>query len=87
MSRAVDLLADLVRADTVARDEARLAESLAERLSGMSCAWADFEPGRGQLVARSGGDTPLTFTGHLDTVPATPADWSVDPWSAEAPAT
>ena len=83
MSRAVDLLADLVRADTVAHDEARLAESLAGRLAGMSCAWADFEPGRAQLVARSGGETPLTFTGHLDTVPATPSDWGVDPWAAE----
>ena len=83
MSRAVDLLADLVRADTVAHDEGALAETLAERLDGLTCRWSEFQPGRAQLVARSGGEAPLTFTGHLDTVPATPSDWSVDPWAAE----
>lgn len=83
MSRAVDLLADLVRADTVARGEGEQAKVLADRLSALTCTWSDFEPGRAQLVARSGGDRPLTFTGHLDTVPATPSDWSVDPWAAE----
>ena len=85
MSRATDLLAELVRADTVGAAEAGLGRRLAQELeaSGLVGHFVDFEPGREQYVGRAGGDAPLTFTGHLDTVPATPADWSVDPWSAE----
>ena len=85
MSRATDLLAELVRADTVGAAEAGLGRRLAELLesSGLSGRFVDFEPGREQYVGGVGGEAPLTFTGHLDTVPATPADWSVDPWAAE----
>ena len=84
MSRATDLLAELVRADTVGAAEAGPGRRLAELLgaSGLTGRFVDFEPGREQYVGRAGAHTPLTFTGHLDTVPATPADWSVDPWSA-----
>ena len=84
-SEAVALLADLVRARSVASAEGRLARSCAGLLeqAGLSTALVDFEAGREQLVANLGdGPAPLTLTGHLDTVPATPADWSVDPWSA-----
>ncbi len=85
MSRATDLLAELVRADTVAASEAGLGRRLAELMeaSGLSGRFVDFEPGREQYVGRAGGGAPLTFTGHLDTVPATPSDWAVDPWAAE----
>jgi succinyl-diaminopimelate desuccinylase len=85
VSRAADLLAELVRADTVAASEAGLGRRLAGILDGAGLAgtFVDFEPGREQYVGRTGGEAPLTFTGHLDTVPATPADWSVDPWAAE----
>ncbi|WP_369208519.1 M20/M25/M40 family metallo-hydrolase [Streptomyces sp. PU-14G] len=41
------------------------------------------EPGRANLVARYGTGTPLTLTGHLDTVPADPAGWSFDPLSGQ----
>ena len=80
------LLADLVRARTVAAGEGELASRAATLLDGAgftvrSSAW---EPGRDQLVARFGaGGTPLTLTGHLDTVPADAAQWSADPWGAE----
>ena len=84
MSDALDLLTDLVRMNTVADGEERAAVHCADildaaGLTGTGIAW---EPNRFQYVARAGGDAPLTFTGHLDTVPATVADWSVDPWAA-----
>jgi succinyl-diaminopimelate desuccinylase len=85
MSRATDLLAELVRADTVGAHEADLARRCAGILdeTGLDAHWVDWSAdGREQYVARTGGDTPLTLTGHLDTVPATPSDWSVDPWAA-----
>ncbi len=86
MSRATELLAELVRADTVAGREAELARRCAEvlekaGLDGRLVEWS--APGREQYVARTPGEAPLTFTGHLDTVPATPSDWSVDPWAAD----
>lgn len=86
MSGATELLAELVRLPSVASDEGRLARRCAELLevAGLSTRLVDFEPGREQLVASlAGRDAPLTVTGHLDTVPATPSDWSVDPWSAQ----
>jgi succinyl-diaminopimelate desuccinylase len=85
VSAARELLTELVRADTVAANEASLAKLCAEILAeaGTSGQLVDFEPGREQYVARAGGDVPLSFTGHLDTVPATRSDWSVDPWAAD----
>ena len=85
MSRATELLVELVRADTVAAGESGLAERCAGILSdaGMTGSLVDFEPGRSQYVGRFGSGPPLTFTGHLDTVPATRSDWSVDPWAAD----
>ncbi len=82
---ATDLLVELVRADTVAAEEGALARRCAGLLAdaGLTGSLLGFEPGREQYVGRVGGDRPLTFTGHLDTVPATPSDWSVDPWAAE----
>nr|WP_240969238.1 M20/M25/M40 family metallo-hydrolase [Streptomyces sp. HNM0575] len=51
---------------------------------GFEVSTPGWEEGREQLVARTGsGSAPLTVTGHLDTVPADPAQWTVDPWSAE----
>jgi succinyl-diaminopimelate desuccinylase len=83
----LDLLDDLIRFRTVGADEgtaARHCAALVEE-AGLGTRLLEWEPGREQLVARTaGGDgPPLTFTGHLDTVPAQPDDWSVDPWAAE----
>jgi succinyl-diaminopimelate desuccinylase len=82
----LDLLASLVRVRSVASGEGVLARDAADLLAG-----AGFEvrtpgwtAGRQQLVARSGSaSAPLTLTGHLDTVPADPSQWSADPWGAE----
>lgn len=87
MTSSLDLLTDLIRFRTVGGGEgaaARHCAALTEEagLTSRLLGWAE---GREQLVARTpGGDgPPLTFTGHLDTVPVNPADWSVDPWAAE----
>ncbi|MEI8092609.1 MAG: M20/M25/M40 family metallo-hydrolase [Spirochaetales bacterium] len=44
-------------------------------------------PGRGNLLLRVPGKDPkaksLMFMGHVDVVPASAADWSVDPFAAE----
>ena len=84
-STAAELLAELVRADTVGAREGGLARRCAEILeeAGLEGRLVDFEEGREQYVARAGGDAPLTFTGHLDVVPVSRADWSVDPFAAE----
>lgn len=87
MTGALDLLAELIRFRTVGGGEgaaARHCASIVEKagLDTQLLAWA---PDREQLVARTpgAGGPPLTFTGHLDTVPVQPDDWSVDPWAAE----
>ena len=87
MSAATDLLTELVRTNTVGANEGGPARRCAEILGGAGLAGRllDFEPGREQYVATATGtsdDAPLTFTGHLDTVPVTPDDWSVDAWAA-----
>jgi succinyl-diaminopimelate desuccinylase len=86
VTSSLDLLADLIRFRTVGGGEgaaARHCAALAEK-AGLDTRLLDWAPGREQLVARTAGDAPpLTFTGHLDTVPADPADWSVDPYAAE----
>jgi succinyl-diaminopimelate desuccinylase len=82
----LDLLASLVRARSVASGEGALARDAADLLAGAGFevrtpGWA---AGREQLVARSGSaSAPLTLTGHVDTVPADPTQWSADPWGAE----
>lgn len=89
MSAATDLLAELVRADTVGAREgalARLCGGLLEQ-AGMRGEYVDLEAGREQYVGRAGSDgspaaAPLTFTGHLDTVPVG-AGWSHNAWAAE----
>jgi len=87
VSAAVDLLTELVRADTVGAREGACARHRADLLAdaGFTVAVPGWEPGREQLVARTGPvDAPLTLTGHLDTVPTgDPAAWVADPWGAE----
>jgi succinyl-diaminopimelate desuccinylase len=86
VSRATDLLAELVRTDTVGAHEGASARRCAEILdaAGLEGRLLDWEPGRAQYVAHTGGsDGPLTFTGHLDVVPVSRADWASDPFSPE----
>jgi acetylornithine deacetylase/succinyl-diaminopimelate desuccinylase-like protein len=88
--RAVTLLQDLLRIDTVnppGNEEPAqilLAETLAD--AGFDCELLAAEPGRPNLVARLRGDAPgptLCLLGHSDTVPADPSEWSFDPWSGD----
>ena len=87
---AVELLRELIRADTVnpPGNETRAAELLRAYLedSGVECELYNKVPERANLVARlpgrAGGPT-LMLLSHTDTVRADPEEWSVDPWSGE----
>jgi acetylornithine deacetylase/succinyl-diaminopimelate desuccinylase-like protein len=88
--RTTELLQRLIRFDTVnpPGNEAAAQEWLRGLLeaAGFECELLAAVPGRPNLVARlpSGSDGPvLCLLGHVDTVLADPAEWSVDPWSAE----
>ena len=82
----LDLLAELVRCRSVAAGEGPLARRAGALLDGagftvMTVGW---EPGREQLIARTGSaSAPLTLTGHLYTVPVDASQWAVDPWGGE----
>jgi acetylornithine deacetylase/succinyl-diaminopimelate desuccinylase-like protein len=86
--------ADLIRFDTTNRgggdgSEREAAEYAAARLSeaGLEPALLESAPGRANVVARIPGADPaapgLLLHGHLDVVPADPADWSVHPFAGE----
>jgi acetylornithine deacetylase/succinyl-diaminopimelate desuccinylase-like protein len=87
----VGLLTDLIRIDTSnpVKPERPAAEYVAERLAeaGFSPRIFESEPGRASVVARFEGSDPsadaLLLHGHLDVVPAEPADWSVHPFGGE----
>jgi acetylornithine deacetylase/succinyl-diaminopimelate desuccinylase-like protein len=86
----VDLLRQLIRLNTVnpPGNETQAAELLRDYLEpfGVECELYAREPERANLVARirGRGDGPsLLLLSHTDTVLADPAEWSVDPWSAE----
>jgi acetylornithine deacetylase/succinyl-diaminopimelate desuccinylase-like protein len=85
---AVELLRELIRADTVnpPGNETRAAEILRAYLeaNGVACELYARSPERANLVARipGSGDGPrLLLLSHTDTVLATPEEWTVDPWS------
>jgi acetylornithine deacetylase/succinyl-diaminopimelate desuccinylase-like protein len=88
--RTTELLQRLIRFDTVnppgrEQDAQEYLKALLEA-AGFECELLAAVPGRPNLVARMRGrsDGPgLCYLGHVDTVLADPADWSVDPWSGE----
>jgi acetylornithine deacetylase/succinyl-diaminopimelate desuccinylase-like protein len=87
---AVELLRALIRLDTVnpPGNETRAAELLRDYLAenGVEAELLAREAGRANLVARirgRGGGPRLALLSHTDTVLADPAEWTVDPWSAE----
>ena len=91
---AVRLAADLIRIDTSNRGggdarERPAAEYVAAALAeaGLDPVLLERTPGRANVVARIEGADParpaLLLHGHLDVVPAEPADWSVHPFSGE----
>src|SRR5215217_6783914 len=88
--RSTELLQRLIQFNTVnpPGNEQAAQEFLKEMLeaAGFECELLAAVPGRPNLVARlrGGSDGPsLCFLGHVDTVLADAADWSVDPWSGE----
>lgn len=87
---ATGLLQELIRLDTAnpPGNETQAAELLRDFLeeAGLECELYARTPERANLVARipgSGNGKRLLLLGHTDTVLADPAEWSVDPWSAE----
>src|SRR5215472_19273296 len=93
-AEAARFAADLIRIDTSNRGggdgcERPAAEYVAGRLAeaGLEPALLESAPGRANVVARisgtAGGARALLVHGHLDVVPADPADWSMHPFSGE----
>ena len=84
------MLQRLIRFNTVnpPGDEQEAQEHLRGLLevAGFECELLSAVEGRPNLIARMGGasDGPaLCLLGHVDTVLADPADWTLDPWSGE----
>ncbi|MDT9682684.1 M20/M25/M40 family metallo-hydrolase [Streptomyces sp. TRM76323] len=93
-AEVVDFTSDLIRIDTTNRGggdcrERPAAEYVAERLAdaGVEPLLLERTKGRTNVVARIEGTDPsadaLLVHGHLDVVPAEPADWTVHPFSGE----
>jgi acetylornithine deacetylase/succinyl-diaminopimelate desuccinylase-like protein len=96
VDEVVDLCRELIRIDTTntgdpatTRPERPAAEWVAARLAevGIDSQLREPAPGRTSLVARLTGTDPdrgaLLVHGHLDVVPADPAEWSVPPFAGE----
>lgn len=94
LDEVVRFTSDLIRIDTTNRgggdgNERPAAEYVAALLSdaGIEPMILESAPGRTNVVARIEGSDPgadaLLVHGHLDVVPAEPADWSVHPFSGE----
>ena len=95
VDEVVDLVSALIRIDTTntgepatTKGEQECAQWVAGQLEevGYETEYVDAgAPGRGNLFARLPGADPsrgaLLIHGHLDVVPAEPADWSVHPFS------
>jgi acetylornithine deacetylase/succinyl-diaminopimelate desuccinylase-like protein len=89
------LCSDLIRIDTSNPGDhsgpgERLAAEHAAALladAGLEPELLESHPGRSSVIARMAGEDPsrpaLLIHGHLDVVPADPADWSVHPFSGE----
>jgi acetylornithine deacetylase/succinyl-diaminopimelate desuccinylase-like protein len=89
-TRTTELLQRLIRFNTVnpPGNEAAAQEYLKGLLdaAGFDCELLSSVEGRPNLIARLKGasDGPrLAYLGHVDTVLATPSEWTVDPWSGE----
>ena len=87
----VGLCSDLIRFESVnpTGTERAVAEYVAAHLEevGLETTLLESEPGRASVVTRIEGSDPgrgaLLVHGHLDVVPADPADWTVHPFSGE----
>ncbi len=72
---------------TIGDGEARAARYIQQKLEevGYRTEYVESAPGRGNVVCRLAGADPsrgaLLIHGHVDVVPADPAEWQVDPFS------
>ena len=95
-NEVVEICRDLLRIDTTntgdnatSAGERAAAEYVAAKLAevGLQPEIRESAPGRTSVVARFEGADPgrdaLLVHGHLDVVPADPAEWSVDPFGGE----
>jgi succinyl-diaminopimelate desuccinylase len=84
---AIELARQLVQTNTEnpPGKEAPLARILGPILeaAGFRVESHEMEPGRPNLVARIGSQPFLCLTGHMDTVPADPDQWTRDPFGAD----
>jgi acetylornithine deacetylase/succinyl-diaminopimelate desuccinylase-like protein len=94
-TEVVQLCSDLIRIPSVntgdpasiGDGEARAARYIQQKLEevGYTTSYAESVPGRGNLVCRlEGADSgrgALLVHGHVDVVPADPAEWQVDPFA------
>ncbi|TJZ54440.1 M20/M25/M40 family metallo-hydrolase [Streptomyces piniterrae] len=94
LDEVVRFTSDLIRIDTTNTGDGECRERPAAEYAAERLAEAGIEPtllerraGRTNVVARIEGTDPtadgLLVHGHLDVVPAEPADWSVHPFSGE----
>ncbi|GAA2181888.1 M20/M25/M40 family metallo-hydrolase [Leucobacter tardus] len=93
LSETARIARDLIRFDTSNRGggdadaERPAAEYVADFLRelGLEPGIYESDPGRASVVARVSGEDPdlpaLVLHGHLDVVPADPANWTVDPFA------
>ena len=95
-AEVAELLSDLIRIDSTNTGDTRSSAGERAAAEWVACKLADVgiesqicesEPGRASLVARIEGEESsrpaLLVHGHLDVVPADPAEWSVHPFSGE----
>jgi acetylornithine deacetylase/succinyl-diaminopimelate desuccinylase-like protein len=82
-----ELLQRMIPIDTTnpPGNETKLAEWIQAYLArfGIASEVLESAPGRGNLIARlkgSGEKEPILLLGHLDVVPADPAEWATDPF-------
>jgi acetylornithine deacetylase/succinyl-diaminopimelate desuccinylase-like protein len=94
-TEVVQLCSDLIRIPSVntgdpasiGDGEARAARYIQQKLEevGYATSYAESVPGRGNLVCRlegaDGDRGALLVHGHVDVVPADPAEWQVDPFA------
>src|SRR3954463_7675734 len=91
-----ELVSCLIQIDSTNTGDTRTGAGERTAAEWVACKLADVgieseihesEPGRASLVARNEGQAsrrpPLPGHGHLDVVPADPAEWSVHPFSGE----
>ena len=85
MTDALELARELIRLDTRGGGELGAAALTAAHLeeAGLDVTILQSREGRANVVARHGERTPVTLTGHLDTVPADDAAWSFDPLAGD----